>query len=388
MPNARQLRWKAALLSRKTDWIRGSRVNQAARSELMSVHRLIVKGLQAIGARHPEAALEYFLGDARRFSIGDSSAEESVPDLVEIIGVALSPSDVGTLVSAIERCECIALADADEELREEIVDINHRARLRLLARLPRALLSGAVPQELESWSTRAAPPIPTYGLIATRRIMCEDMEKMTDVELLAALEPFTDMREMDYTDPSGGTGHIVIQINELAAKDPAQIFRILPVLKPGRDEQVAVAGISGICQVKQLPVVQTLPGNQDSGLDVLQDVWIKVLHGIRKLKDPGSLRSWLYAITHGIAVDRIRRNTSRERAEHVELEYFQEAEEPSFADEDAAARLFSRSKIVPTNATSRSHCRICIQARPVWALMVRGLGMIEAEIEVTPPSLR
>jgi RNA polymerase sigma-70 factor (ECF subfamily) len=81
----------------------------------------------------------------------------------------------------------------------------------------------------------------------------------------------------------------------------------------------------------------SLTGNQDSGLDVLQDVWVKVFRGIRNLKDPGSLRSWLYTITHGIAVDRIRRNTSRERAEQVELEHFQEAEEPSFAEEDAAA---------------------------------------------------
>jgi RNA polymerase sigma-70 factor, ECF subfamily len=81
----------------------------------------------------------------------------------------------------------------------------------------------------------------------------------------------------------------------------------------------------------------SLTGNADSGLDVLQEVWIKVYHGIHKLKDPGSLRSWLYAITHGIAVDRIRRNTSRERAEQVELEDFQEAAEPSFAEEEAAA---------------------------------------------------
>jgi len=81
----------------------------------------------------------------------------------------------------------------------------------------------------------------------------------------------------------------------------------------------------------------SLTGTQDSGLDVLQDVWIKVLSGIRKLKDPGSLRPWLYTITHGIAVDRIRRNSSRERAEQVELEDFQEAEEPSFAHEDGSA---------------------------------------------------
>jgi RNA polymerase sigma-70 factor (ECF subfamily) len=81
----------------------------------------------------------------------------------------------------------------------------------------------------------------------------------------------------------------------------------------------------------------SLMGNPDSGLDVLQEVWIKAFRGIDKLKDPGALRSWLYTITHGIAVDRIRRNTSRERAEQVELEDFQEAEEPSFAAEDAAA---------------------------------------------------
>ena len=81
----------------------------------------------------------------------------------------------------------------------------------------------------------------------------------------------------------------------------------------------------------------SLTGNQDSGLDVLQDVWIRAFRSIRKLKDPGSLRSWLYTITHGIAVDRIRRNSSRELAEKVQLEDFEEAEEPSFADEDAAA---------------------------------------------------
>jgi len=81
----------------------------------------------------------------------------------------------------------------------------------------------------------------------------------------------------------------------------------------------------------------SLMGNADSGLDVLQDVWIKVFRGIRKLNDPGALRSWVYSIAHGIAVDRIRKNYSREQAEKVQLEEFQEAEEPSFADEDAAA---------------------------------------------------
>ena len=81
----------------------------------------------------------------------------------------------------------------------------------------------------------------------------------------------------------------------------------------------------------------SLTGNPDSALDVLQEVWIKAFHGIRKLRDPGCLRSWLYTITHGIALDRIRKNYAREKAEKVQFEEFQESDEPSFANEDAAA---------------------------------------------------
>jgi RNA polymerase sigma-70 factor, ECF subfamily len=74
----------------------------------------------------------------------------------------------------------------------------------------------------------------------------------------------------------------------------------------------------------------SLTGNQDAALDVLQDVWIKVIRGIRSLKDPGSLRPWLYAITHGVAVDRIRRDYRRDKAEQAQLEDAFNIDEPSF----------------------------------------------------------
>ncbi len=79
-----------------------------------------------------------------------------------------------------------------------------------------------------------------------------------------------------------------------------------------------------------------LTGNSETALDVLQDVWIKVFRGIRKLKDPGSLRPWLYRITHGMAVDRIRQHVSREKAEETHLAGFQEAD-LSFSENDVAA---------------------------------------------------
>ena len=44
-------------------------------------------------------------------------------------------------------------------------------------------------------------------------------------------------------------------------------------------------------------------------------------------------------------MDRSRISASRERAEQLELEDFQEAEEPSFADEDAAGNHQALSQI-------------------------------------------
>jgi RNA polymerase sigma-70 factor, ECF subfamily len=102
-------------------------------------------------------------------------------------------------------------------------------------------------------------------------------------------------------------------------------------------EKGAFEDLIAVMEQPLLYYAMSLTGSQDSALDVLQEVWIKAFRGIRKLRDPGALRQWLYSITHGIAVDRIRKNYSREQAEAAHLEDFQEAEEPSFAEEDAAA---------------------------------------------------
>ena len=45
-----------------------------------------------------------------------------------------------------------------------------------------------------------------------------------------------------------------------------------------------------------------LTGSQDKALDVLQEVWLTVLPGVRKLRDPASVRAWLYTLTHRAAV--------------------------------------------------------------------------------------
>ena len=100
-------------------------------------------------------------------------------------------------------------------------------------------------------------------------------------------------------------------------------------------EQTAFEDLVALMERPLLYYATKLTANADSALDVLQDVWMKVFRGIRSRKDPRSLRPWLYRITHGMAVDRIRRHISMERAE--EAGEFQETAEPSFTGDDAGA---------------------------------------------------
>jgi RNA polymerase sigma-70 factor, ECF subfamily len=99
----------------------------------------------------------------------------------------------------------------------------------------------------------------------------------------------------------------------------------------------AFADLIAVMERPLLYYATSLTGNQDAALDVLQDVWLKVVRGIRMLKEPGSLKPWLYTITHGVAVDHIRRDYKRDKAEQAQLDDAFNIDEPSFEEEDATA---------------------------------------------------
>jgi RNA polymerase sigma-70 factor (ECF subfamily) len=102
-------------------------------------------------------------------------------------------------------------------------------------------------------------------------------------------------------------------------------------------EPDAFADLVHVMERPLLYYAAKLLGDEERAVDAMQDVWIRVFRGIGKLKDPASLRSWLYRITHGICIDRIRRDVSRARAEEVHSEQFEETADASFDQEDAAA---------------------------------------------------
>ena len=49
-----------------------------------------------------------------------------------------------------------------------------------------------------------------------------------------------------------------------------------------------------------------LLGDDDAALDILQQTWLRALRTIRRLEKPEQVRSWLYTLVRGLAIDRIR----------------------------------------------------------------------------------
>lgn len=47
--------------------------------------------------------------------------------------------------------------------------------------------------------------------------------------------------------------------------------------------------------------------DDDSAQDLAQDIWLRVLRGIGRLRDPAKLRAWLFGIAHRTWIDTLRR---------------------------------------------------------------------------------
>jgi RNA polymerase sigma-70 factor, ECF subfamily len=85
---------------------------------------------------------------------------------------------------------------------------------------------------------------------------------------------------------------------------------------------------------------QKLVNDEDKALDVLQEVWLKAFQTIRRLEKPGLVRAWLYRLTRGLAIDRVRKDMAEKRRAREHAEERTETDdgaEPSFDGEDAGA---------------------------------------------------
>jgi RNA polymerase sigma-70 factor (ECF subfamily) len=83
--------------------------------------------------------------------------------------------------------------------------------------------------------------------------------------------------------------------------------------------------------------VRRLAGNDDAAGEILQDVWIRVIRGIPRLRDGSKLRAWLFGIARRTLMDRLREQYATAPAGDVDVEAI--AAEPSVEEVDDLAAL-------------------------------------------------
>jgi len=78
--------------------------------------------------------------------------------------------------------------------------------------------------------------------------------------------------------------------------------------------------------------VRRLSDDDDAAHDIAQDIWLRVLRGIGRLRDPAKLRAWLFGIAHRTWIDTLRRKYAVVAADIDEADRH-EPPDPRVADE-------------------------------------------------------
>ena len=82
--------------------------------------------------------------------------------------------------------------------------------------------------------------------------------------------------------------------------------------------------------------LRRLANSDDAAADLAQDTWLKVFRGIASLREPASLRPWLFGIARLVAMDRLRRLYVRAEDGDARLEDLQAPEPDADLESDLA----------------------------------------------------
>lgn len=85
------------------------------------------------------------------------------------------------------------------------------------------------------------------------------------------------------------------------------------VLRCQRGDREAFEGLVGAWERKLFFYIRRLVADEEDASQILQEVWLQVLHGIRSLRDPLRLPVWLYALTRNTIMSHYREEYARER---------------------------------------------------------------------------
>ena len=83
--------------------------------------------------------------------------------------------------------------------------------------------------------------------------------------------------------------------------------------------------------------VRRVAGDDDAASDAIQDVWIRVLRGIVRLRDGSKLRPWLFGIARHVLMDRLRERYASPPPADIDLSDMGGDTIPDLLEEDMTA---------------------------------------------------
>ena len=84
------------------------------------------------------------------------------------------------------------------------------------------------------------------------------------------------------------------------------ILQELLILRCKRGDERAFTELIHLWEKRLFFYIRRLVATEEDAWDVLQQTWLKVFQGIKSLKQPGSLATWLYKIARHVAMNQWR----------------------------------------------------------------------------------
>lgn len=135
-------------------------------------------------------------------------------------------------------------------------------------------------------------------------------------------------------------------------------------------------------------VRRLLPDEQEAW-DALQETWLQVFRGVRKLREPASLPMWLYRIARGTVMGRLRKQyQDRALVEEVGSR-LEEAAEPEFSFAEAeAVRAHLSNLSLPHREVLTLYFLDDLSLEEIAELVQAPLGTVKSRLHYAKQALR
>lgn len=141
-------------------------------------------------------------------------------------------------------------------------------------------------------------------------------------------------------------------------RQPDQILDELLVIRAQGGERSAIGMLVERWQHRLIGHVRAMINDEQAAADIVQDSWLAIFKGIRRLRDPATFPGWAIRIAHRQAVDWIRRQKrERKHQERLHENSNQNTSDPDAVNnEDALTNL--RIAITQLTPQQRSLVRL------------------------------